>query len=191
MTPSDFQRIQLALRQDVLKWRLDKLAAQLAWLSIPKNKQWLNLRWLKGEKEMRSSWKGERYYCSPLCGGWIRSHRPIKHGIIWGIDDLRDYLGADSYQGMNHRIYKDTDCGASISVQTWDGEWYHNGQDWSGVSTLRAFTIQTIVEGSDATVDSGVFTVPCKAREVTQWIAEMERESKSLWDEANNECKEN
>jgi hypothetical protein len=128
-----------------------------------------------------------RYFCSPLCGGWTRAHPPRRHGIIATLDDLRAYLGADSVTGMNRRIYKDTQCGASLSVLLPDGAWRHNGQDWSDIADIRGFTIQTIVEGSDATVDSDVFLLPVRATAVTAFIREMEAEAALLWDEANTE----
>ena len=72
------------------------------------------------------------------------------------------------------------------SVQTPDGAWFHNGTDWSVVTAIRAFTIQTIIENSDATVDSHVFHLPVPTIEVDRWMEYMEQEASSLWDEANN-----
>lgn len=106
---------------------------------------------------------------------------------IRNLADLLSYFGADSAQGLNRRIYKDTACGASISAQTPDGQWHHNGQDWSGVTAIKAFTIQTIVEGSDATVDSEVFAVPVSVKLIDEWIEYMEAEAERLWHEANEE----
>lgn len=127
--------------------------------------------------------RSNRYYCSPLCGGWKRTHSPRRHGIIATVGDLASFLGAEGIQGMNRRLYKDTRCGASISLIGYQREW-HNGQDWSEVEAeprlAYGFTIQTIVEGSDATVDSDLFRFPVKAREVRQWITEMEAQAAEI-----------
>ena len=105
--------------------------------------------------------------------------------MIRNLEELCDYFGAEAPARLNRRIYKDTSCGASISVQTPDGVWHHNGSDWSGVSAIVAFTIQTIVEGSEACVDSDQFTLPVAEAEVAAWIVEMEAEAEELWKEAN------
>jgi len=109
---------------------------------------------------------------------------------IRNLQDLIDYLGADSAFNMNRRIYKDTGCGASISVRRPGAGWLHNGQDraaWEGLTEIDAFTIQTIVEGSDATVDSDEFILPVKITDVNKWMEQMEDEASRLWDEANTE----
>jgi hypothetical protein len=104
---------------------------------------------------------------------------------------------------LNKRIYKDTDCGASISVfiapedesefgdlpNYEEPQWIHYGErafDYLTVaSRLKAFTIQTIVEGSDATVDSQPFVLPVEQAEVWKWIEDMEAQADELWREAN------
>ena len=50
---------------------------------------------------------------------------------------------------------------------------------------VTGFTIQTIVEGSDATVDSDLFTFPVKTAAVDKWIKDMEAEAARLWEAAN------
>lgn len=100
--------------------------------------------------------------------------------------DLLDFWSADSLETLNRRVYKSTDCGASVSVQTPDGAWHHNGQDWAGIDTIVAFTLQTIVEGSDATVDSEPFVLPVLRATVDEWIQYMEAEATRLWNEAND-----
>lgn len=102
--------------------------------------------------------------------------------LIRTLQDLLDYWSADSPRSLNRRVYKDTACGASISVRTSDGAWHHNGQDWSGVTAITGFTLQTIVEGSDATVDSDEFTLPVRVSAVDAWVREMEAEAARLWE---------
>ena len=111
----------------------------------------------------------------------------MKRRMLRNLNDLRDYLGADTIQGMNRRLYKDTACGASISLYSARRAW-HNGQDWSNVRAraIKGFTIQTIIEGSDAEVNSDLFRFPVSAEYVDTWINEMESEAARLWDEANS-----
>ena len=115
--------------------------------------------------------------------------RKIPRGVpaIRNLKELCEYFGADSPQRLNRRIYKDTDCGASISVETPDGTWHHNGEDWSGITEITGFTIQTIVEGSDAEVNSDTFALPVTHAEVEHWMSDMEDEADRLWHEANDE----
>lgn len=66
---------------------------------------------------------------------------------------------------------------------------YHNGhRDPIPASfVLTGFTIQSIVEGSDAEVNSDLFPIGTTKAEVDMWIEEMEAEVDRLWDEANGE----
>lgn len=119
---------------------------------------------------------------------------------IESMQDLCDYFYADEPARLNRHIYKYTDCGASISVylarpgvDPWGREEehhaIHNGsEEWASLTTdtaIHSFTIQTIVEGSDATVDSLPFVLPVEASEVDKWMQYMEDEAEMLWREAN------
>jgi hypothetical protein len=115
----------------------------------------------------------------------VKEHGPL-------IRDFKGLLGffyADNPRVLNKKIYKQTDCGASISVYLKDGTTVHNGDPrWdtlTGDEKIDGFTIQTIVEGSDAEVNSELFHVPCTQAEVTGWIADMEAQADELWKEAN------
>jgi hypothetical protein len=115
----------------------------------------------------------------------VKEHGPL----IRHFRGLLDYFGADTPRTLNRRVYKSTDCGASISVMLHDGTWVHNGdagwQTMTGDEPIAGFTIQTIVEGSDATVDSDLFTLPCPESYVQAWIADMEAQAEELWTDAN------
>jgi hypothetical protein len=104
---------------------------------------------------------------------------------IASLKDLCEYIGADGPEGLNRRLYKDTECGAWISVQTPDGVWHHCGQDWSGVREVVAFKIGGIVEGSDAEIEGDPFVLPVEEEYVDAWIAEVEDQAEELWREAN------
>lgn len=112
--------------------------------------------------------------------------------MIRNLRDLTRYWHADDARGINRRAYKDTACGASVSIQLRNGRWLHNGTSrqldrWNTVRAIRAFTVQTIVEGSEATVDSPRFVLPVTAASVDAWVREMEAEAARLWTEANGE----
>lgn len=193
--------------------------------------------------------------------------------IINTLADLYELFNADDFVSLNQRIFKDTECGASISIygtlppadaptasrdralaeatQTAlqaeydrllpqlteahaqaddDGKqriaeanyafccgnpgalvaWarevvpgafppvpppervsvaYHNGDGGPVPPTFEftGFSIHSIVEGSDATVDSDVFPLGTTKAQVDEWIEDMEEEVTRLWDEANRE----
>jgi hypothetical protein len=188
---------------------------------------------------------------------------PANVPAIRSLRDLCEHFGADIPALLNKRIYKGTDCGASISVhltqeayvslgpievwpsfkccgREWQGKpwmrtnadrakvqkqeaagiarhkcptcgkthkteriskplvvdpykgaWIHNGDDlWARLmpdTPILGFTIQTIVEGSDATVDSDEFVLPVTVASVEAWVREMESEATALWQEANGD----
>jgi hypothetical protein len=87
---------------------------------------------------------------------------------------------------LNKRIYKGTDCGASISVCTPDGKWHHNGGDWTGIKEITGFTIQTIVEGSDVEINSSTFELPVTVAEVEAWMDDMEKQASFYWERDNS-----
>ena len=74
-----------------------------------------------------------------------------------------------------------------------DGKWVwvHNGDSlWRDLTLntpIEAFTIQSIVEGSDATVDSDQFNIPCHVNEVEKWMSDMEEETSAIWDRDNHD----
>lgn len=67
------------------------------------------------------------------------------------------------------------------------GRAWHNGDDWSGLdpAVITGFTIQTIVEGSEVTVDSDRFEFPVPAAAVRDWLEEMEAQAAFYWKRDN------
>lgn len=105
---------------------------------------------------------------------------------IRNLADLCAYIGTDRPDDLNRRIYKDTNCGASISLYfDWREALHYGAPGWDAITTntrgVIGFTIQTIVEGSDATVDSDLFRFPVAAQDVDRWVDYMEAEAVSLW----------
>jgi len=106
---------------------------------------------------------------------------------IRNLQDLCDHFSADEPCLLNKRIYKGTDCGASISVLPKNGKWLHNGADgWDKVKEITAFTIQTIVEGSDVEINSDTFELPVTVAEVEDWCEDMEKQASFYWQRDNS-----
>lgn len=121
--------------------------------------------------------------------GHLPAHAEL---VIRSLHDLCDWVGTDMPDGLNRQIYKNTQCGASISLALPGGDWLHNGdlrwRDLSIDTPIEGFTIQTIVEGSEATwhgVDSRLFKVPISVWEVEAWMEYMEDEAARLFCAAN------
>lgn len=117
----------------------------------------------------------------------ISKSRTIPRSVpaIRSLKALCTFFGADSPNGLNYQLYKDTACGASISVLTPDCAWHHNGEDWKKVRRIIAFTLQTIIEGSDIRVESPLFVLPVTQEEISTWLQEMERQVGEMWDHEN------
>lgn len=68
-------------------------------------------------------------------------------------------------------------------------EWIHNGDHrWNEIgknAPVTGFTIQTIVEEYDATVDSDLFEFPVDGSKIDEFIDYMEQVSGDLWEAAN------
>lgn len=111
--------------------------------------------------------------------------------LIRNFRGLLKFFGASEPQLLNKRVYQGTECGASISIYLADGTPVHNGNKrWetlTGNEKLRGFTIQTIVEGSVATVDSELFRLPVPVSIIQAWIAEMEAQASDIWERDNQE----
>jgi len=56
---------------------------------------------------------------------------------------------------------------------------------WEDITEVTAFTLQTIVEGSEATVDSTPFVLPVAKSDVDAFMTYMEEEATRLWELAN------
>lgn len=145
----------------------------------------------------------------------IEENGPAEDYII-DLVGLCGWLSAEYPSQLNKRIYSATKCGASLSLYCGQGDddMIHCGDNdgWADMDAVfdrmvrptslaevmvdmvavkdmvpYGFSIQTIVEGSDATVDSGVMSFPILKSRVQSWIDEMESEAHFLWVEANGE----
>jgi hypothetical protein len=89
--------------------------------------------------------------------------------------------GFDRYGTMN----------LPVLVGHQSGRAWHCGDDWSDLdadpSQAAGFTIQTIVEGSDETVDSDRFEFPVFDNEIDSWMKGMEAEASWLWKRDNGD----
>src|SRR3954453_23949544 len=104
--------------------------------------------------------------------------------------DLCRHFKVFKYREMSDFIYDNTHCGASISVYgTVDGYPFHAHSgfrgEWPIGFVMEKFSIQTIIEGSDATVDHMFLVGETTDEDIDTWIAFMEEEASRLWAEAN------
>lgn len=94
-------------------------------------------------------------------------------------------------------IYKYTACGPHLSVQTWNGRWFHC-QDLHKVdkNEVRYLLVGSIVEGSDADVTADpIDLMECESPEhavalfnqTVEWVND---EACALWEEANTDDEE-
>lgn len=200
----DCKETSLDLDSVVLGFEGDTEDSRPTGLRASRNKHWRDtfeasdegreLRALRGEPDPVEGPEGNSGGVDATQGG---------PRILAGLQDLCDHLGADTPEGLNGTIYRNTSCGASLSLYYENGFALHNGDtsagrwkndrtheqsegiSWSNPGTPYGFTIQTIVEGSDATVDSDVFKFPVSSQEVDDWIKDMESRASELWLDAN------
>ena len=114
------------------------------------------------------------------------------------VGDLRVHLGVDaspdgvSATHLSRRLFKDTECGASVSVKPVGGEWEHNGSRvlFADDTVLESVILSTIVEGSDA---EGSVLLPHGAteQEYNHAVADLEAFALEAWREAEAEAEAN
>jgi hypothetical protein len=88
--------------------------------------------------------------------------------MIANTKQLADHLGADpTVRSIQRRIYKDTACGASITIHVWGVE------------------VSSIVEGSDAEVPPCSLAYPFTGDDFDRAVEHVEEVADELWREAN------
>lgn len=114
------------------------------------------------------------------------------------LDAILSDNGSDpTLPALYRSIYKYTECGPWLSVQTWDGRWFHC-QDLHKVDKdeVRYLLVGSIVEGSDAEVCADPIDLcECESTEAAvdlfnrtvEWVND---EACALWKEANAETEE-
>lgn len=111
------------------------------------------------------------------------------------LDAILSDNGSDmTLPALYRSIYKYTECGAWISVQTWDGRWFHcENLHKVDKRDVRYLLVGSIVEGSDAKVPAApIDLVECESPEAAvalfnrtvEWVND---EACALWREANAE----
>lgn len=97
--------------------------------------------------------------------------------IIDNLESLADFIGANepTENSLSRRVYKDTSCGAWLSI-------VHNED-----GTLWGVKIGSIVEGSEACVDPAELRFPFSQKDWDEAIQYVKAEAKMLWNEANGE----
>ena len=117
--------------------------------------------------------------------------------IAANLKAILDDWGVENVQQLDRTIYKNTECGAHLSVKLHDGTWRHSG-DLDGIDNgnVQALLLWSIVEGSDAEVDADPISLLDYMDEGDEkrLIADFDKtldwvndEACSLWHEANDE----
>ena len=93
----------------------------------------------------------------------------------WG----RRYRDTES-QELHYERYGQVTLKVMVPRRAW-----HCGDDWSEVDEnpemISSVTIQSIVEGSEATVDSDYFNFPVEVETFEKWFDHMEKETSLQW----------
>lgn len=110
---------------------------------------------------------------------------------------LADNGSDPTLTALYRSIYKYTECGPWLSVQTWDGRWFHCHQLHKvDMYEVRRLLVGSIVEGSDAEVTADpIDLVACESPEAAvelfnrtvDWVND---EACALWNDANAEDSE-
>ena len=111
------------------------------------------------------------------------------------LDAILSDNGSDlTLRALYRSTYRHTECGPWISVQTWDGRWFHCDELHKvDKNEVRYLLVGSIVEGSDAEVTADIIDlVECESPEAAvalfnrtvEWVND---EACALWDEANQE----
>lgn len=97
-----------------------------------------------------------------------------------------DWTGALE-RGADDELAREGRAEIAVAVGAVPGRAWHNGDDWSDIDPdqITGFTIQTIVEGSEVTVDSDRFVFPVRAAAVREWLTEMEAQAAFYWKRDN------
>lgn len=108
---------------------------------------------------------------------------------LTNLTDLCIFFGAATPANLNRRVYSETACGASISIQTPDGAWLTDEDDsrWNTITEIVAFSFHAIVEGSDAEFSSATIPLPTNDRAVRRVLQWLEQEAATAWKQANAE----
>jgi len=103
--------------------------------------------------------------------------------------DLCQFFSVETPDRLSKAIYKGTDCGAWIALcptlDTEEDDWLSGSEITADLSSIVAFKIGTIVEGSDVGIDGKDFYLPVQRYKVDEWLEEMEAEATRLWENAN------
>lgn len=79
----------------------------------------------------------------------------------------------DWFAGLQRSVYKNTACGASVSIKI-GGEWLHHKDIPHG--RIEAVRFHSIIEGFEAEVDSRVLPFPASEHALSEVLRELEEE---------------
>lgn len=76
------------------------------------------------------------------------------------------------YESLNRAVYKNTACGASVSIML-GGEWFHHKDTPHG--RIEAVRFHSIVEGFEVEVDSPVLPCPANKHALSALLRDLDQ----------------
>jgi len=101
--------------------------------------------------------------------------------MITTLTGLANYVDATypTVSSISHRLYKDTQCGAHLSVRDLNGEWYHSNSDYSGL--ISAVQVGSICEQCDAEWTGDVLATPFSAEDYDAQVKGIDDQVHEHW----------
>lgn len=106
--------------------------------------------------------------------------------MISTLRELAEYVGAaqPTVTSISHRLYKETECGASLSVYSDTGP-HHNGSDYDG--SITGVQVNSICEGGSDSCDAefvgDLLVVPFAGEAFDQQVQGIEDQVAEHWAE--------
>jgi len=109
--------------------------------------------------------------------------RRLAEGIIGGLHDLAEHVGADVREGdtpeaviarIRNRVYKDTSCGCSVA--------FIPGSNGEGV--FQVF-VQGYCEGTDSLFPPHGITFPCATERWDKCVTDADADGQEAWNETH------
>ncbi len=135
--------------------------------------------------------KGFRFYAE------MQEAEAIGSAILANLRAILAHYEANTVEELQRTVYRDTECGAWMSVKLHSGEWQHTG-NLSGIQPgdVRALLLGSIVENSDAEIvgkELDLMTYEAPEEAVSAFgrsVEDAEAEADVMWNLAEAEREE-
>lgn len=109
--------------------------------------------------------------------------------MIENLSGLLGFFGAENTGELPGRVRKETGCGAVIELLLDNGAWVgeESGIDEVAAEKVVGFKLLTIVEGSDAEIETDEIEFPVGEAEMREALEWLEGEAERAWSEAKED----